>query len=316
MHVVAVHVVRVTVLHVAMWVDRVPGHRDLGPIEDGGLVHVIPDVGVRVRARVLVQCELRAPIVAHLRVCEVWVQGGARPAPPFEVGHRRARVGDLSRLPRALVIRVRDLGRLPHAILLLVPDLRRRRRRVRNLLQVHPVGGLHVSWIVHHLPVELLDELSLVTDLLVDVEVLLLLDMRIDNVDELAALRRDGVGHLVGRGEIGRVPREVSLTVGVLDVKPDDIVWDVVLVVARIHCGHVLLAHVVPAALVLAQRPEWWHGCSSGEVVELPGDARRAGPHKDHSVDHPALAGPPRVRGADLRIGCAAGRSLKLHEGL
>lgn len=49
------------------------------------------------------------------------------------------------------------------------------------------------------------------------------------------------------------IPSEVALAIGVLDVEPDKVIGDVVLVKACIHCLHVFLVIVVPAALVVGQ---------------------------------------------------------------
>lgn len=52
------------------------------------------------------------------------------------------------------------------------------------------------------------------------------------------------------------IPGEVALPVRVLDVEPDEVIGDVVLVKACIHLLHVLLVVVVPAALVVGQSRE------------------------------------------------------------
>lgn len=50
-----------------------------------------------------------------------------------------------------------------------------------------------------------------------------------------------------------RIPREIAFAVRVLDVQPDEVIGDVVLVKAGIDCLHVLLVVVVPPALVVTQ---------------------------------------------------------------
>lgn len=50
-----------------------------------------------------------------------------------------------------------------------------------------------------------------------------------------------------------RIPGEVAFAVRVLDVQPDEVIGDVVLVKASIDCLHVLLVVVVPPALVVPQ---------------------------------------------------------------
>lgn len=49
------------------------------------------------------------------------------------------------------------------------------------------------------------------------------------------------------------IPGEIALAICVLNVKPDEVIGDVVLVKACIHCLHVFLVIVVPTALVVAQ---------------------------------------------------------------
>mmetsp|Transcript_20237 Transcript_20237/g.54117 ORF Transcript_20237/g.54117 Transcript_20237/m.54117 type:complete len:448 (+) Transcript_20237:632-1975(+) len=128
-HVVAVHVVQVAVLNAALdasasvGVDGVAGTGHLGAVEHGGLVHVVPDVQVRVGAVVLVEGELRAPVLSHPRVWEVRIPRRAGPAPPLEVLERRVGILYLSRLPHALVLGIVDLWGIPLAVVLLAPAL-------------------------------------------------------------------------------------------------------------------------------------------------------------------------------------------------
>mmetsp|Transcript_85066 Transcript_85066/g.259867 ORF Transcript_85066/g.259867 Transcript_85066/m.259867 type:complete len:650 (+) Transcript_85066:880-2829(+) len=300
-HVVAVHVVHIAMLHVAIRVDGVPGHGDLRPVENRWLVHVVPNVRVRVRACVFVQRELRTPVLAHLRVGKVGVPRSPGPTPTFVIGLGRLRICDLPRLPLPLVGRVVNLRVLPRPILLLVPLFGLGGRGVQDLVRLVPVGRLGVRGVVHHRPIDLLHEVPLVADLLEHVELIVLLDVWVHHVDELPALRGDRIDHLARRGEVGRVPREVRLPVGVLDVQPHDVVGDVVLVEALVHGVHIPLAHVVPPALVLAQGPERWHGRGTCERVKLGGHLRRRRPNEDDSVQHAAFACPPRVRRAGVR---------------
>ncbi len=58
----------------------------LGAVDDGGLVHVVPDVQVLGCARVAAGQKVGGPPRAHLRVHHVQVGAGARPAPAVEVG--------------------------------------------------------------------------------------------------------------------------------------------------------------------------------------------------------------------------------------
>lgn len=70
---------------------------------------------------------------------------------------------------------------------------------------------------------------------------------------DLAPFVLDALKHVLGAGELVGVPGEVALAVGVLDVQPDEVVGDVVLVEALVHSLYVLLVVVVPAALVIGQ---------------------------------------------------------------
>lgn len=56
------------------------------------------------------------------------------------------------------------------------------------------------------------------------------------------------------------IPGEVALAISVLNVEPDIVIWDVVLIEARIHCSHILLVVVVPAALVVTHSSEGGEG--------------------------------------------------------
>lgn len=53
------------------------------------------------------------------------------------------------------------------------------------------------------------------------------------------------------------IPSEVALPIGVLDIEPDEVVGDVVLVKASIDRLHVLLVIVIPAALMVSQGSQW-----------------------------------------------------------
>ena len=73
--------------------------------------------------------------------------------------------------------------------------------------------------------------------------------MRVHNVDQLPANGGQAGHHLFRLRELGLVPREVPLAVRVLNVQPDDVGGDVVVVQVGVDFGHVLLVPVVPPAL-------------------------------------------------------------------
>lgn len=75
-------------------------------------------------------------------------------------------------------------------------------------------------------------------------------------VPHLAFLGSQALQHGAGLGELAGVPGEVALAVGVLDVQPEDVAGDRVLLEAPLHRRHVLLVVVIPPALVVTQGEE------------------------------------------------------------
>lgn len=59
------------------------------------------------------------------------------------------------------------------------------------------------------------------------------------------------------------IPGEIALSICVLNVEPDIVIRDVMLIKACIHCLHILLVIVVPAALVVTQRKNGREGLCS-----------------------------------------------------
>lgn len=76
----------------------------------------------------------------------------------------------------------------------------------------------------------------------------------------LAFLVCEALQHFRGRGELVRVPGEISLSISVFNIEPDEVIGDVVLVKASIHRLDILLVVVVPATLVVAQSRQRWEG--------------------------------------------------------
>lgn len=113
--------------------------------------------------------------------------------------------------------------------------------------------------------------------------------------------------------ETSRVPGEIPLLVRVVDVEPDDVVGDAVLIKASIHGLHVGFVLVAVAALVVPQRKQGgqrlvaWAWSSGGggsasherqqsrtcihtcEVSILGEELLRAGPQQKPAVDHAAF---------------------------
>ena len=68
------------------------------------------------------------------------------------------------------------------------------------------------------------------------------------------------VDHIHGIGELLRVPSEISLAVGVLDVQPNDVDGNVELVEVGVDRENVVLIVVVPSTLVISDgegRRKW-----------------------------------------------------------
>lgn len=59
------------------------------------------------------------------------------------------------------------------------------------------------------------------------------------------------------------IPGEVALSIRVLDVEPDVVIRDVMLIKAGVHRLHILLVIIVPAALVVTQRKDGREGLCS-----------------------------------------------------
>lgn len=69
----------------------------------------------------------------------------------------------------------------------------------------------------------------------------------------LAFLVHKTLQHFLWCGKLVWIPGEVALPVCVLDIKPDEVIRDVVLVKACVHRLHIFLIIVVPATLVVGQ---------------------------------------------------------------
>ena len=62
--------------------------------------------------------------------------------------------------------------------------------------------------------------------------------------------------HIAGLRETAGVPGEIPLPVGMLNVQPDDVARQVVIIKALIHFQNISLIPIVPAALVVAEGEE------------------------------------------------------------
>mmetsp|Transcript_42786 Transcript_42786/g.132453 ORF Transcript_42786/g.132453 Transcript_42786/m.132453 type:complete len:527 (-) Transcript_42786:24-1604(-) len=233
----AVDVVHVPVLNpeaagVAL-VEVVPRHGHLRAVEDARLVHVVPGVEVGPVVGVVVHGEELRPLVPHLRVAEVRVGGGARPAPA--------------------------------------------------VVQLAAVG--------------LREEVKLL-ELGVDAVPVFALDVRVYDRHQLPFGLFQPIQQLVGLVEVGGVPSEVLLPVRVLDVQPEDVVGDVVLVELPVHAQGILDVHVVPARLVLAHGAEGRQPRQPCHRVVLLQHRVRRRPGEEERVHDPRLEEPPGTGGA------------------
>mmetsp|Transcript_23218 Transcript_23218/g.53918 ORF Transcript_23218/g.53918 Transcript_23218/m.53918 type:complete len:539 (-) Transcript_23218:709-2325(-) len=134
------------------------------------------------------------------------------------------------------------------------------------------------------------------------------LEVRVDNRDHLATAGCKVLLHTLGVRKQMPVPCHVTLANRVLDIEPDDIIRDIMLIKLGIHALHVLLVLVVPPALVVPQGEQWRHELSPNEQRKLPLDLRRGFSRHDENVNHSALRKPMRV--------LAIGRILHINHGL
>jgi hypothetical protein len=85
----------------------------------------------------------------------------------------------------------------------------------------------------------------------VDVVVIVDLDVRVDNCHHLAPLRCDVLDHFIRRRKFDRIPSEVALSVGVLDVEPYDIGRNVVNVEVCVDFSNVGLVPLIRVTIFL-----------------------------------------------------------------
>lgn len=86
---------------------------------------------------------------------------------------------------------------------------------------------------------------------------------QLDSGAHLALLVLETLQHILWHSKLVRIPGEVALAVRVLDVQPDEVIGNVVLVKAGVDRLHVLLVVVVPPALVVTQCIDGREGLSA-----------------------------------------------------
>lgn len=72
-----------------------------------------------------------------------------------------------------------------------------------------------------------------------------------------------------------RVPGEVLFTISIFNVKPNDIVRDIVLVEFPIHILDILIGNIIPSTLVICYRKLLGKGCIAGEIAVRTDDIFR-----------------------------------------
>ena len=87
---------------------------------------------------------------------------------------------------------------------------------------------------------------------------ILLLDMRIYNGNKLSFRLVELLQHSNWVGESMRIPSEILLIIGVLDIEPNDIVWDLMLAHLPVHILDILVCVIVPPALMIGNGEFLW----------------------------------------------------------
>ena len=131
---------------------------------------------------------------------------------------------------------------------------------------------------------------------------LVALDVGVHDGDHLAAALCEAALHGCGLREERLVPREVALSVRVLDVEPQHVVGEGVLLELGVDGGDVGFVLVIPAALVVAKGEAGRHGLRPGHGRVLAEHLSGRGARHDREVEHarlghPASAGARRVLG-------------------
>ncbi len=80
------------------------------------------------------------------------------------------------------------------------------------------------------------------------------------------------------------VPSEVLFTIGILNIKPDDIVRDLAFVKLPIHIFHVLIGNIIPSALMICYRKVLRKRCVTGQIAIRTNDIFRCRAKKDENV--------------------------------
>mmetsp|Transcript_3626 Transcript_3626/g.9896 ORF Transcript_3626/g.9896 Transcript_3626/m.9896 type:complete len:319 (-) Transcript_3626:592-1548(-) len=141
------------------------------------------------------------------------------------------------------------------------------------------------------------------------------LDVRVHDRHHLPALVSQRPDHPPGVGEVARVPRHVLLPVRVLDVQPQDIIGDAVLVEVGVHFGNVGLGVVVPSALVVPEGEQGRQHALACDQSVAAGHVLRRGAEQEVQVQSARLGNPLRSCAPTIAAEPAPGL-LHVHEHL
>lgn len=99
-------------------------------------------------------------------------------------------------------------------------------------------------------------------------------------------------GHFDWIGEGFLVPYHILVILRVLDIQPKNIERHIFLIEASLNTTHVIRADIIPAALVVAERPVCrQRGCTS-EAAVLAEHIRRGRTRKDEEIEDARLGDP------------------------
>lgn len=79
----------------------------------------------------------------------------------------------------------------------------------------------------------------------------------------LASLCHELLKHFFGLWEILRVPGEVAFAIRVLNVQPNEVIGDVVLIKPLINSFYIFLINIVPATLMVSESGKRREGLSA-----------------------------------------------------
>mmetsp|Transcript_282 Transcript_282/g.619 ORF Transcript_282/g.619 Transcript_282/m.619 type:complete len:225 (+) Transcript_282:1259-1933(+) len=190
-------------------------------------------------------------------------------------------VPDVKALGRSLVLLWGEQGRPPLA-----------RLGVQHI-EVH--RGPRPAPAIKHFAVMLFHQVTQLRGLLVEGILFVFLDVRINNGYHLPSLTREILLHHFRVREVWLVPGHVAFAIRVLNVQPNDVAGDRVLIKLAVHTPYVSLVLVIPPALVVAKGKELGHAGCPGHGGILLRNISRAGSNEKEHVDNATLRNPLRM---------------------